>query len=104
MPLLLFAVLIYWIFGVSLRDRYAIRLHDRRFVSYFILLVELIFVALLVARFPPLRTPIGVVIGLPLLFGLHGLLSMGAVEALKKLGWIKSGGSAKIITVDPKRG
>ena len=97
----LFSVLIYAIFGAALRDRYALGPRSSKYVSWAVLTVELLMLAMALRFLPLLRKPIGLLIAVPALFATHQFLSVAVVGAMRRRGWIRAGEEAEIITVTP---
>lgn len=104
LPLVLFGSLVFWIYSTSLRDRHAIELRGRGWVIWPLLAIEFIVFGVLIARIPVIRTPIGVLIVIPLLFGIHGFLARAIVGFLKRRDWLKERPNRPALEARPAKG
>ena len=96
-PLVLFAVLIYAIFGAELRDRFLVEPRAPKLIASALLVLELVLFGFVALRIPIFRSLPGVMVGLPLFFGMHAYLSRRLVFFMRARGWIRSPNAPKTI-------
>lgn len=88
-PLVLFGLLIYAIFGSELRDRLRFEPRAPRWIASLFFFLDLALLGFIVLRVPIFRTLPGLMLLIPLWFVTHVYASRRIVFAMRARGWIR---------------